>query len=104
MDRNRKRKAGGAASPEVENSAGKRQKTTTTVVTVSNEGHASGVWFEDSCRLAAAAAQRSATTRNAWTRAIMKLTRRVQEQETPATTSKIGLQLIDHLKSAKDKT
>ncbi|KAH0325877.1 Bromodomain-containing protein, partial [Aureobasidium melanogenum] len=55
MDRNRKRKAIDAASPKVENSASKRQKT----------------------RL---------------------------EHETPQTTTTIGLQFIDHLKSAKDKT
>ncbi|KAG9517618.1 Bromodomain-containing protein, partial [Aureobasidium melanogenum] len=55
MDRNRKRKATDAASPKVENSASKRQKT----------------------RL---------------------------EHETPQTTTTIGLQFIDHLKSAKDKT
>ncbi|KAG9696916.1 Bromodomain-containing protein, partial [Aureobasidium melanogenum] len=55
MDRIRKRKATDAASPKVENSASKRQKT----------------------RL---------------------------EHETPQTTTTIGLQFIDHLKSAKDKT
>ncbi|KAG9696317.1 Bromodomain-containing protein, partial [Aureobasidium melanogenum] len=55
MDRNRKRKATDAASPKVESSASKRQKT----------------------RL---------------------------EHETPQTTTTIGLQFVDHLKSAKDKT
>ncbi|THZ75589.1 Bromodomain-containing protein [Aureobasidium pullulans] len=55
MDRSRKRKAAAGASPDVDTSTPKRQKTTL-------------------------------------------------EHETPQTTTKIGLQFIDHLKSAKDKT
>lgn len=48
--------------------------------------------------------RRSATVKNANAWTLPELTQSYQEHETPQTTTKIGLQFIDHLKSAKDKT
>ncbi|KAH0383290.1 Bromodomain-containing protein, partial [Aureobasidium melanogenum] len=111
MDRNRKRKATDAASPKVENSASKRQKTRLRrgvdcglMARLLHWGpQAAPSWWP------AAPLPLTATVKNAnaWTFPGTRLLTDdsiLQEHETPQTTTTIGLQFIDHLKSAKDKT
>ena len=127
MDRSRKRKAAAGASPDVETSTSKRQKTTLVSLhpcgllktrlhwvrreTASSRGLAARLLHFPKHRAARCwpaatasdAARRSRTQRErldaSWAN-----TSSIQEHETPQTTTKIGLQFIDHLKSAKDKT
>ncbi|KAG9959024.1 Bromodomain-containing protein, partial [Aureobasidium melanogenum] len=106
MDRNRKRKATDAASPKVENSASKRQKTRLCGLWTYGEAsalpQAAPSWWPAAPLLLTATVENA----NAWTFPGTILTDNsiLQEHETPQTTTTIGLQFIDHLKSAKDKT
>ncbi|KAI4718629.1 Bromodomain-containing protein [Aureobasidium sp. EXF-10727] len=117
MDRNRKRKANDAASPKVEGSASKRQKTKLVSALGCNDLACRRCGLR-TCDGASAQAQAQAPS--CWPAATTACDRRqrerldfpqdhdllvnLQEHETPQTTSTIGLQFIDHLRSAKDKT
>jgi hypothetical protein len=121
-NRNRKRKANDAASPKAEGSASKRQKTRLVsahqVVCRSSglEGRMDEVLllllhFPKKHRHGHAARPLPPTAtleKREQTLGLFKTIQtdklRPKEHETPQTTTTIGLQFIDHLKSAKDKT
>ncbi|TIA10617.1 Bromodomain-containing protein [Aureobasidium pullulans] len=120
MDRSRKRKAAAGASPDADTSTPKRQKTTLVSVhpsvvlgtrleregreAASSRGLAARLLHFPKHRDVGQPLRRSATVKNANAWTLAELTQSCQEHETPQTTTKIGLQFIDHLKSAKDKT
>jgi hypothetical protein len=125
-NRNRKRKANDAASPKAEGSASKRQKTRLVSAhascCLSEEwllvGRVDGLAAAELLHFAqkhrhghaarplppTAATFENANKRLDSTRHIKTDKLRTKEHETPQTTTAIGLQFIDHLKSAKDKT
>lgn len=122
-NRNRKRKANDAASPKGEGSASKRQKTrlvSAHLVICQSGGFVSrvdGVVVEELLQFPSKAPSFDAARplpptatldKRVQTLGLFKTIQtdklRLKEHETPQTTTTIGLQFIDHLKSAKDKT